>query len=155
MAKQQDEQEKARKGQEAQGSGRRWSDDDPTGQPTDPVRSQPDESGARMAEEKGDDPAHGTARTAKSDGPVPRVVQPVERAPEGFQRFKIRGDSHGVNTTRYVLAKKGDRAGAEAHYRKIHKLDEAVQRERDALKAAGLSDDRLEPVRLVTVELPD
>ncbi len=152
MAKEKDD--LARKGQEAQGSGRKFSDED-FGQPTDPVRSQPDESGARMAEEKKDEPAHGTARTATSDGPVPRVVQPVERAPEGFQRFKIRGDSHGVHTTRYVLAKKGDRAGAEAHYRKVHKLDEMLEREREQLKASGLSDERVQPVRLVTVELPD
>jgi hypothetical protein len=148
------ETEKAKKGQEAQGSGRKMHDDD-KGQPSDPVRSQKDESGARMAEEDKDQPAHGAPRAADPKGELPRFVEPVERAGEGQTRFKVRGDSHGVNTTRYVLAKKDDRKGAEALDREHHGLDEQLEREKEALKVSGLSTDRVSPIRLIVKKLPD
>jgi hypothetical protein len=126
-------------------------------QPTDAVRSVPDESGARMANEKQlkgveGGPAFGTARPASAKGTVPRVVQETERAPEGFQRFKIRAENYdhlGPRQTRYVLAKKGDVEGAKKHFLEVSTAGQHVQRRIDA----GVKD--VEPVVMVVTELPD
>lgn len=126
-------------------------------QPTDAVRSVPDESGARMANEKQlkgveGGPAFGTARPASAKGDVPRVVQPSERAPEGFRRFKIRAENYdhlGPRKTLYVLAKKGDAEGAKKHYLEVTEVGKYLARR----KEAGVKDD--EPAVLVVKELPD
>lgn len=51
--------------------------------------------------------------------PVPRVIDQSERSPDPARltRFKIRADEpFGVQPTRYVLARKGDKQGAIDHY---------------------------------------
>jgi len=126
-------------------------------QPTDAVRSVPDESGARMANEKQlkgveGGPAFGTARPASAKGGVPRVVQPSERAPEGFQRFKIRAENYdhlGPRPTLYVLAKRGDEEGARKHFEEVTAVGQYVKRRTDA----GVKD--VEPVIMVVKPLPD
>ena len=126
-------------------------------QPTDVVRSVPDESGARMANEKQlkgveGGPAYGTARTSSAKGEVPRIVQPSERAPEGFRRFKIRAENYehrGPRPVRYVLAKKGDQAGAEKCFLENTDIGQYVARQ----TKAGVKD--VEPVVIITKELPD
>ena len=126
-------------------------------QPTDAVRSVPDESGARMANEKQlkgveGGPAFGTARPASAKGGVPRVVQPSERAPEGFQRFKIRAENYehlGPRKTLYVLAKKGDVEGAKKCYLENTEVGRHVARREEA----GVKD--VEPAVLIVTELRD
>lgn len=125
-------------------------------QPTDAVRSVPDESGARMANEKQlkgveGGPAFGTARMARG-GDVPRVIQPSDRAPAGHKRYKIRAENYeqmGPRKTLYVLAKEGDVEGAEKCYLENTEVGKYVRRRKDR----GVKDD--EPVVLITKELPD
>jgi len=91
-------------------------------------------------------------------GPLPRVIKPIERAPEGTTRYKVRVENWGAggaHPSRYILAKKGDEKSARELYLKETRIAEKVEREKAALKAAGMSDERLEPVRFVVVELPD
>ena len=56
----------------------------------------PDTEGAPQAGEM-PPPKHGTPKTADPDGVVPRVVDPLHRAPKGsdLKRFKVRADGFG------------------------------------------------------------
>jgi hypothetical protein len=61
-------------------------------------------------------PEYGTPKPA-APGDLPRVCDPLERAPAGAKRFKFRG-RHGadqLHRTRYVMA--ADKDSAEACYR--------------------------------------
>ena len=66
-------------------------------------------------------PPFGTPRVASEVGTLPRQVDPLDRAPAGTQRFKIRyrHDPHNHESHRpivYVLAGKGDADGAKKFY---------------------------------------
>lgn len=77
--------------------------------------------------------------------PQPRVVDPLERAPAGLTRYKIRAEVPGFpSRTLYVLAK--DQPGAEKCYKEAAKVAEHEKYLDDASKAA---------VRLVVTVLPD
>jgi len=90
-------------------------------------------------------PKEPKAPTVAAAGPLPRVVDPIERAPAGATRYKIRAEVPGFPTrTLYVLAK--DQASAEKCYREAAKLAEQEKYLDDASKAA---------VRLVVTVLPD
>jgi hypothetical protein len=95
-------------------------------------------------------PKHGTGHVADAGGPVPRVVDQLDRAPKGFARFKIRCNNWHPQKTRYVLAKP-DEAGRKAAidcYLKANGLDKAMAR----VKANGTEP---EPPDLVVTELAD
>lgn len=95
-------------------------------------------------------PPHATPVESDPGGPVPRVVDQLERAPAGFQRFKIRAENYtSIPVTKYVLAKKGDREGAEKHYREVTGIDRQVKRLTDAKV------EKVDPPLLVVTELAD
>lgn len=80
-------------------------------------------------------------------GDLPRVVTQLTRATEGTTRYKVSCHGH-VKPPRYVLAEKGDVAGAEKAYRANVKLDDEI----DRMKLMGTP--HFDP-RLVVVPLVD
>ncbi len=77
----------------------------------------------RGIEEGGKPPLFGTARPA-AEGPIPRVVDPLDRAVNGLGRFKISIRDAETAAVKYVLAKQRDEA--EKHVRKAMGLSDAV-----------------------------
>lgn len=73
-------------------------------------------------------PPHGTARPAEPAGPLPRVVDPLERAGRGQQRFRVACHNYAPRKARYILAAEGDEAGARACYLAAEGLDREVAR---------------------------
>lgn len=99
-------------------------------------------------------PKHGTARPADEHGVVPRVVNPLERAPRGsgLSRYKIRVDNYRPVPTRYVLA--ADRESAEACY--LESVGESIEYAGNtATGHRPLPDGSKAPPKLVVVELED
>lgn len=101
-----------------------------------------------LVDEQKPPPKYGTGRPADPSGPVPRVIDPLERAPKksGLSRFKIRCNNYHPQKTRYILA--ADAESAKACYLKANGLDKAVEK----LKKAG---GPVEEPDLVIVELED
>lgn len=91
-------------------------------------------------------PPFGTAKPAEATGPLPRVVDELERAVPGTKRFKIRCNNYQPQERRYILARNEDEA--RACYTKVNKLDEEMER----LKKNGGT---VEPAALVVTLLPD
>jgi hypothetical protein len=93
-------------------------------------------------------PKFGVGRPADPDGPIPRVVEALERTPDKARalRFKIRCNNYHPQPTRYVLAK--DEASAKDCYLKANGLDKLLEK----LKAAG---GVVEPPDLIVTVLAD
>lgn len=68
-------------------------------------------------------PPFGTARPA-ADGPIPRIIDPLDRATSGLGRFKISVRDAETAAVKYVLAKQRDEA--EKHLRKSMGLSETA-----------------------------
>lgn len=80
-------------------------------------------------------PKHGTQRPADADGPIPRVVNALDRAPAGLVRVKIRLNNYHPQKTRYVLTQPGE-AGIQAAKDCVARAN-GLDRQLDRLKAAG------------------
>lgn len=90
------------------------------------------------------------ARPADAAGPVPRVLDPLERAPRGLRRFKIRCTNYGTSASRYVLAR--DEAEARAHFSQAAGVDDLYAR---AKKGRAKDAPAPDAPDLVVVELED
>lgn len=91
----------------------------------------PAESPGGPAPDGGTVPKFGVGKPADAGGPLPRVIDPLERAVPGTLRFKVGCRNYRPQPTVYVLAK--DEASARACYLAHTKLDEQTR----ALKDAG------------------
>lgn len=107
----------------------------------------PDLPGAPAGDDK-PPPKFGTAKPASDAGDLPRVVDPLERAVDGTTRYKVVCRNYGGRKVRYVLAKRGDEAGAVACYLKAEGLDREVAR----LEKQGVAPEQPE---LAVTHLPD
>jgi hypothetical protein len=65
----------------------------------------PGEDGAARPAPEKKSPRHATPAPADSGLPVPRFIRPIERAPKGLVRVKIRCTNVPDTPTEYVLAK--------------------------------------------------
>lgn len=101
------------------------------------------------AEAKSKEPKFGTPVALDPGGAVPRVVDPLSRAPNGFQRFKVVCRNYTPRPVKYVLAKAGDEKSAKDCYLKATGLDAELKR----LADAGVKD--AEPPMLAVTALPD
>jgi hypothetical protein len=94
-------------------------------------------------------PKHGTQRVADTNGPLPRVVNALDRAPNKGRapfRFKARSNNYHPQKTRYILA--NDEASARDCFLKTNGLDKQLEK----LKANGATP---EPVDVVITQLED
>lgn len=138
--------------------GRKTHDAD-EGQPSDPVRSQRDESGARMADESVDQPPAATPRPVKAGEEVPREVEPIERvAPGGdLKRYKVRMNNYTASgmtpPTKYILGRAGDAGKKEVQelYLKLTGIGDEMKQ----LKDSGMDDKDIPKPLFVVKELPD
>lgn len=91
----------------------------------------PEQSGAPI--DDGTPPKYGVAVPADPQGPVPRVVRELERAPKGsgLTRYKVRVLNYEGHP-RYVLARSADEA--KAHYLAVESIDARVA---EARKGGG------------------
>lgn len=108
----------------------------------------PGDGGAPMQRET-PPPPFGTPKPASDGGDLPRVIDPLERAPTGLKRFKVRCNNyspHGL--TKYILAQPDQEDAVKALYLK----DRGIQTELD--KLAKRKVEVVEPDLVVTV-LPD
>jgi hypothetical protein len=78
----------------------------------------------------GKPPKFGVGKPAAEGGPLPRVIDQLERATKGTRRFKVRVDGYTPATTRYVLTADGPDAEKDARqcYAKAQRLDEHLAR---------------------------
>lgn len=99
---------------------------------------------------EGKPPQFGTGRPADPDGPVPRVITQLERAPNrSLSRFKIRCNNYHPQKTRYILAK--DEASAKACYLAANGLDKLIEK----LKKSTPAGEKVEEPDLAVTELED
>lgn len=94
-------------------------------------------------------PKFGTAKAVDPNGPLPRVVNELERVTpgSGFQRYKVRCDNYTPQKTRYILAQDEDEA--RAHYLEVNGLNALVAKLKK--QAKDKADDVEEPALAVTV----
>ena len=111
----------------------------------------PPEGGERSPDDK-PKPKFGAGKPADPTGPLPRVVDQLDRAVAGTTRFKVRCNNYGPRKTRYILAKDGDEKGARECYLKAEGLDKELERLK---KVAGVKANEIEDADLVLTELPD
>jgi hypothetical protein len=111
----------------------------------------PPEGGDR-AGDKGPPPKFGVGKPAAEGGLLPRVVDPLERAIDGTQRFKVACRNYSPRKVRYVLAKDGDEAGATACYLAAEGLDKELALLKEL---AGPDASRVEKPALVITPLND
>lgn len=98
-------------------------------------------------EDIGPPPKFGTGKPADPEGDVPRVIDPLERAPKGLIRFKIRCNNYHPQKTRYILARTEDEARAE--FMKANGLDKHIA------KLKKINTPNLVEADLVVTQLPD
>lgn len=95
-------------------------------------------------------PKFGTGKPAATDGKLPRVIEPLERAPGKGKvapfRFKIRCNNYHPQKTRYILA--GDEESARDCYLKVNGLASLIEK----LKKNGAT---VEEAELVVTKLDD
>jgi hypothetical protein len=123
---------------------------DPLMQPAVPV----DGPGTPPAPEGTKAPPFGTPRAAEPKGEFPRVCSELERVPvgSGLVRYKVRVRNYtGFDAPKYILAQKGDRAGAKAVYLDASGIDAHVT----ALKESGVEANDLVAPLWVISELED
>lgn len=81
-------------------------------------------------DEQSPPPKFGTEKPADAGGPVPRVIDALERAPGKGKvapfRFKIRCNNYHPQKTRYILA--NDEESAKRCYLKANGLDKHLER---------------------------
>lgn len=98
-------------------------------------------------------PPHGTQRKAEPGAAVPRVVNPLERAPDRtLQRFKFTCKGDAPYPVLYVLAKAGDEEGARKCYLDASGLAAELEKRR---KAAGAKAAEVPDPELVVTPLED
>ena len=113
----------------------------------------PDGPAVAAADEKAAPPRFGTARPA-GDGVLPRVIDPLERAAPGTVRVKVACRNYTPRPVRYVLARGGERAEADA--RECYLESTGLGRELARLrKVAGANAAEVEEPDLVLTVLPD
>lgn len=117
-------------------------------EPVEPIGSPvPRDEGMGRSRAEDAPPPFAVVKTADTDGPLPRVVHPLERAPAGLVRFKVACLNYSPQPSKYILAK--TEADAVGHYRTVTKLDVLM---------AKLQGKRAEPVddpAIVCVALAD
>jgi hypothetical protein len=97
-------------------------------------------------------PPFGSPKVIDEAGPLPRVVNQLDRAPRGASRFKVRCANYLPRKVRYVLARPGDEAAAKECYLKAEALDAQVEKLK---RVAGAKASEVEEPDLIATELKD